>query len=170
MNGIIFNDCDCECEGDNPMIPSSNMSHWHLFHNLYHIEYFYLILCFLYCCVDGSLDSNIVNQEHKDKIKKIKNKSTQTIHDVLTWFGNHAYVHGWKKIIPLYNKEHYRRQNQNITEDRTKYNYWVPETSHVSPLFIFIPYHEPSSSIKYLSFFFTSLFTSYNFYKLIFIS
>ncbi|RVW52754.1 hypothetical protein CK203_004219 [Vitis vinifera] len=35
---------------------------------------------------------------------------------------------------------------ENIIEDRTRYYYWVPETSHVSPLLIFIPYHEPFRS------------------------
>ncbi|RVW57603.1 putative disease resistance protein [Vitis vinifera] len=36
----------------------------------------------------------------------------------------------------------------NITEDRTRYNYWVPETSHVSPLLVSIPYYEPSRSTR----------------------
>ena len=45
-------------------------------------------------------------QEHKDKT------ITHTVHKVLTWFcqpfANHAYVHEWERIIPLYNREYYR--------------------------------------------------------------
>ena len=51
---------------------------------------------------------------------------------------------------------------KNITEKRIKYNYWVLETSHVSPLLISIPYHEPSRSTGYLPFFLTSLSTLYS--------
>ena len=41
------------------------------------------------------------------------------------------------------------------------------KTSYVSPLLVFLPYHEPSRSIKYLLFFFTSLSNSYSLYKFI---
>ena len=57
-----------------------------------------------------------------------------------------------------------------ITKDITRYNYWVLETSCVSPLFVSLPYHEPFNSIGYLPFFFTSLSTLHSLYKPIFIS
>ena len=59
---------------------------------------------------------------------------------------------------------------KNIIEDRTRYNYWVPETSHVSPLLVSIPYYETSRSTRYLPFFLTSLSTSYSLYRPISIS
>ena len=59
---------------------------------------------------------------------------------------------------------------ENITKDITRYNYWVPETSHVSPLLVYIPYYESSCSTEYLPFFLTSLSTLYSLYRSISIS
>ena len=58
---------------------------------------------------------------------------------------------------------------KNITKDRTRCNYWVSNTSHVSSLLLSIPYHEPTCSIGYLPFSLTSLSTSYCLYRPIFI-
>ena len=53
-------------------------------------------------------------------------------------------------------REWFHNTIENITDDKTKYNYWVPEISH-SPLLVSRPYYEPSLSIEYLPFFLTSL-------------
>ena len=109
------------------------------------------------CYISGSFDTYIINKEHKDKI--INTNDTRGFNVV-------------RPTMPTstYERESFHYAIENITEDRTRYNYWVLETSHVSSLFVSIPYHEPSRFTGYLSFFLTSLSTSYSFYKHIFIS
>ena len=84
------------------------------------------------------------------------------IHEVLMWFGQPCPCLQMRELF------HYKIKN--ITEDITRCNYWVPKTSHVSPLFISLPHHNSSCSTEYLPFFLTPLFTSYSLYRPIFIS
>ena len=116
------------------------------------------------CYNGGSFDAYIISQEYKDKI----------INSNGTWGFNVI-----RPTMPMsmderesfhYTIENITGQNHNITKDITKYNYWVLETSPVSPLFVSLPYHEPFRSIEYVAFFLTSLFTSYSLYIPIFIS
>ena len=108
-------------------------------------------------CASESFDVNNVVQEYKDK-------------------KNHTYgTRGFNVVrstMPTSTDERYwfHYTIENITDDKTRYNYWVPETSHVSPLLVFIPYYEPSRSTGYLPFFLISLSTSYSLYKPISIS
>ena len=89
---------------------------------------------------------------------------------------NHTYVKWGFNVVQLTmptstdEREWFYCTIENITEDKTRYNYWVSETSHVSPILVSIPYYEPSRSTEYLPFFLTSLYTSYSLYRSISIS
>ena len=85
------------------------------------------------------------------------------------WLSNNTF---WVVIMSTSTteRERFHYTIESIIEDRTKYNYWVPETSHVSPLLVSIPYYKVSLSTEYLPFFLTSLSTSYSLYRSISIS
>ena len=120
------------------------------------LNYFFLAT-YTPCYDSGSFHVNIVNQEHKNKI--INTNGTQSFNVVRLTMSTSI---DERKLF------HYTIKN--IMEDITRYNYWVLETSHVSPFFISLPYYESSCSTGYLPFFLTSLFTSYSFYRPISIS
>ena len=70
-----------------------------------------------FCYDEGIFDANI-NQEHKYKIINTNGKrGFNVVRPTMPMPTDEM------RIIPLYNKEYYRGQNQNIIEDITKYNY-----------------------------------------------
>ena len=74
--------------------------------------------------VEALIQTTLV-QEHKDNIIHTK------VHKVLTWFD--------QMPTSMDERESFHHTIENITKDRIRYNYWVPKTSHVFPLFICTP-------------------------------
>lgn len=89
-----------------------------------------------------------------------------TIENIIEKITNHAYIHKWDKIFPLYNREY---------EYRIIYNYWVFKTSHISPPFIYtlswtLAFHHVFVVLPPHASLYICCFSSYSLYKLISIS
>ena len=98
-----------------------------------------------------SFNTNIISsrtliQEHKDKTINIM------VHGVLMW-SSQTCLHRRMR------ENHFTIEN--IINDITKYDYWIPKTSHVFLLFVFTPYKPwTPRSTKCLPFFPTFISTS----------